>query len=145
MSEPRRRVVEIAESWIGTRFHDCAGLKGVGVDCANLVAKVFEEAALVETINIPHYTPHFYLHSEGEILCEELLKYAREITEAEILPADLVVYKIGRAFAHVAIVCEWPRYVIHAHKPSGAVIGSHVEHRELMDRPRRYFRFGGLD
>jgi len=141
----RRKVVAIAESWVGCPFHDCAALKGVGVDCANLVAKVFEEACLVDSIPIPPYTPHFFLHKGEELLCDELLKYAHEIPENEVLPADLVVYKVGRAYAHVAIVCEWPSYVIHAHKPSRAVIASHVEHRELMGRPRRYFRFGGLD
>src|SRR5208283_3416055 len=97
-------------------------------DCANLVAKVFEEAALVGPIPIPQYAPHFFLHNGEELLCDELLKYAHEISENEILPADLVVYKVGRAFAHIAIICEWPRYVIHAHKPSGRVVASHVEH-----------------
>ena len=36
----RNRIVAEALTWIGTPFHDCAGIRGVGVDCAYFPIRV---------------------------------------------------------------------------------------------------------
>jgi len=41
-------------------------------------------------------------------------KYMREIPENEVQPGDVVVYKLGLAYAHGGIVVGWPDTVIHA-------------------------------
>ena len=139
--EDRRRVIACAESWIGTPFHDCAGLKNIGVDCAHLIACVFEEAGVLDHVEIEKYSPQFFLHRDDERFVENVLAHAGEIEEADVLPADIVIYKIGRSHAHGAIICEWPLRIIHAYKAARAVIASHAEHGELIGRERRFFRF----
>ena len=38
---------------------------------------------------------------------------AREIAPQDVQPGDFVVFRVGRCFAHGAIVIDWPR-IIHA-------------------------------
>ena len=45
--DERALVVRIAQEWAGTPYHHRARIKGVGVDCGQLVAGVFEEAGLI--------------------------------------------------------------------------------------------------
>jgi cell wall-associated NlpC family hydrolase len=139
----RERVIGAAESWLETPFHDVAGVKGVGVDCAHLLARVFEDAGLMEHLSIKPYSPQFFMHRSEERFVAQVLEYAEEISDDEIQPADIVIYKIGRCFAHGAIICEWPTRIIHAYKAARRVIASHAEHGELIGRERRFFRFIG--
>ena len=37
----REKIVAEARSWIGTPYHNCADIKGVGVDCGMLLVRVF--------------------------------------------------------------------------------------------------------
>jgi cell wall-associated NlpC family hydrolase len=138
--EERARVLEVAETWVGTPFHDVAGVKGVGVDCAHLLARVFEEAELVEKRDIKKYSPQFFLHRSDEEFLETVLSHdCREITEGDVKPGDVILYKVGRCYAHGAIVANYPIDIIHAHKGSGRVVHSHVEHAEFANRPKRFF------
>jgi hypothetical protein len=62
----------------------------------------------------------------------------REITEAEVLPADLVLYKVAASWTHLAFVIHWPDYLLHPIKGLG-VIGSASNEGFLNNRPRRFF------
>jgi len=137
----RARIVEVAKSWQNTPFHDCAGLKGVGVDCAYLPIRVLNEVKFFER-DIPDpapYSPQVMLHSEEELYLPVITKYTREIEESQVKPADFVLYHVGKSWSHGAIVVEWPGYVIHPVRDRG-VIGSHgTEEGLLRRRRRRYF------
>jgi len=137
--ESRARIVEVAKSWLNTPFHDCAGIKGVGVDCAYLPVCVLNESGLKLIPKPPEYATQMMLHSDEELYLQLILRYMREITEAEVKPGDFVLYRVGRTFSHGAIVAEWPNFVIHPVRDRG-VIGSHgTEEGFLRRRPRRYF------
>jgi cell wall-associated NlpC family hydrolase len=139
LDSARAAVLAAAEAWIGTPFHDLARVKGAGVDCAQLVAAVYHEAGIFGEIVSPAYSPQFMLHRDEERLADFVLRYAREIRADEARPADVVLYKIGRCFAHAAIIVEWPREIIHAHKLSGKVVRMHPFTADLQDRPTRFF------
>ena len=139
-AEERARVLAVVETWVGTPFHDCAGIKNVGVDCAHLLARVFEEAELVEKRDIKKYSPQFFLHRSDEEFLKTVLSHdCHEITESEVKPGDVILYKVGRCYAHGAIVVQYPTDIIHAHKASGRVVHSHVEHGEFVNRLKRFF------
>lgn len=136
----RERVVTAARTWLRTPFHDCAAIKGVGVDCANLLAQAYEEAGVVDHVEIEPYSPQWFLHHSEELFIGYLLKAgAHEIAESDAQMADIVMFKIGRCYAHGAIIVEWPNEMIHAYKPLGAVTTARLDEGELADRPRRFF------
>ncbi len=115
-SAARDRLDAIARSYIGTPFHDHGEVKGAGVDCATLLKCVATEAGLVDPFQLDHYSPQFFLHQSEERYLGWIRKFAREIPQADALPGDIVLYKVGLCFAHGALIVKpgWP-YIIHAH------------------------------
>ncbi|TAK97549.1 MAG: hypothetical protein EPO08_21155 [Rhodospirillaceae bacterium] len=112
----REAVDRVAREWIGTPFHDNACVKGHGADCAQLLRGVFVEAGVLEPFDIPYYSPQFFLHQSDERFLGWVTKFAREIELADVRTGDVVLYRIGKCFAHGAIVVApgWPN-IIHAH------------------------------
>ncbi len=143
-STQRAEVLRIARTWIGTPFHDQQKCKGAGVDCAQFIAAIFEEAGLIDIVDIGYYSPQWFLHRDEERYLSYVLPRAMEIVEREAMAADLVVFKIGRCFAHGAILTEegWP-HVIHAYKPEGIVTFGRGDAGDLSSRQRRFFRYAG--
>jgi cell wall-associated NlpC family hydrolase len=135
----RQKIVKTAQSWLGTPFHDVAGVKGVGVDCAHLLARVYVEAGIIDAFTVETYPPQWFLHHDEERFLGTVLRFAHEIEESAVRPGDCVLYKFGRCFSHGVIVVDWPRHIIHAHKASRAVVASCSDNAELKDRPRRFF------
>lgn len=139
----RHRVVTAARSWINTPFHDCACIKGAGVDCAMFLKASFEEAGLESPTGINAYPPQWYMHGKDDLLVPQILKYGDEITQAEALPGDVVLYRFGHFYSHAAIVDEpgWPN-IVHAYRPKGVVMQDRGDQGLLAarDRERRFFR-----
>jgi hypothetical protein len=121
-AEQRDLVDRIARSFIGTPFHDHAEVKGAGVDCATFLKCVFIEAGLVQPFQLDHYSPQFFLHSEEERYIGWVSRFAREIPQSAAKVGDIVLYKIGKCFAHGALIINpgWPN-IIHAHFASRCV------------------------
>lgn len=136
----RDEVIAVARSWIGTPFHNNAGLKGIGVDCAHFLACVFQEAGVVERFEVERYSPQWFLHRDEERFMRVVMQKAkREIGEAEAQKADIVLYKLGRLYAHGAIIIEWPGRVIHAHMLSRGVVESGGRDGDLSSRATKFF------
>lgn len=152
--EERAHVVAVARSFLRTPYHDCARVKGHGVDCATLLLMVFEEAGLESPINLEAYSPQWFLHHGEEKYLAKVLERAVEVTEQQALPGDVVLYRVGRCFAHGAIVVDpgWPT-IIHAYKQAGIVTLGEGDQGDLAvigqgesgpansgkPRPRRFF------
>jgi NlpC/P60 family putative phage cell wall peptidase len=139
--EQREHVVAEARTWLGTPFHDNAAVRGAGVDCAHLVAAVYEAAGVIAPQDIEAYSPQWFLHRDAERFLAYVERVAREIEPEALQPGDLVLYRIGRAYAHGAIVVDWPGSIIHAHKLSGFVVRSGAFEMDLRDRAVRGFTF----
>jgi cell wall-associated NlpC family hydrolase len=122
----RQAVVRAAESWLGTPWHHRARIKGVGVDCGQMVTEVYTEAGLIEAGSCDPYLRDFYLHSESDQFRAAVEVYADPLPFGELpLPGDIVLFRFGRVCSHAAIVTEWPG-VIHAYIPAKAVIRDDV-------------------
>lgn len=139
-AEERAKVTAEARTWLRTPYRDCAMVKGAGVDCALLLKAVYEAAGLESPIEVEAYSPQWYLHRSDELYLNKVLERAREITEGEAQPADIVMYKFGRCFAHGAIIIE-PGFpaIIHSFKQAGMVTLGDGLKGYLGDRERRFF------
>jgi cell wall-associated NlpC family hydrolase len=105
-AEERARVVAIARSWIGTPFHHNARIKGVGVDCAQLLAAVFAEAAL-EDATLPEYSADWFLHEDRERYLDEMDRYTVAVAEgAPVELGDIPMFRYGRSVSHAGIIVE---------------------------------------
>lgn len=146
MISERQLVCAEAVSWLRTPFVDCARVKGVGVDCGQYLAGVFERAGIFPPVAIQPYSPQWHLHHEEEMYATEVLKYMREIREAEVQPGDVVLYWAGRCHSHGAIALDWPRRIIHAVKAQrGVVYSDPLQDRFLTNRRRRFFSAWNAD
>lgn len=148
----RERIVDEAKSWIGTKYHDHAGLKGIGVDCAYFPLRVYQAVGLIsKDFEPPPYSPQQWLNSpsqkdkfnlrfEDRTFLNIVLKFAkREIMEVEVKPGDFVIYKVAASWTHGGVIIDWPDYVLHPVIGRG-VIGSHgTKEGFLQYRERRFF------
>jgi hypothetical protein len=138
--EERARVVEVARSFIGTRYHANGKLKGVGVDCGTLLTLTFEEAGVRSPIVLADYSPQFHMHSVEPRYENELTKHgAHEVEECRI--GDIALYFQGKQFAHGAIVSQVsPLRIIHAYAPSRCVVeGAESEFALIAHQPKKFY------
>lgn len=144
MSTMRDKVCAIGREWIGTPFLPGNCTKGRGCDCGSFLAGVFAEAGVIE---LPALGPYNYLgpamRGDG-FYVETIRRYADSIGEGAAKPGDVVLYVLGRAPSHAALVIDWPRAVIHATAQHGVVLASGVGGM-LHHRPRGFYRMRGLD
>lgn len=118
-------IILTALSWEGTPYHHHAMIKGVGVDCAKLVAGVALECGLIsqEAVNtIPNYPVQWHLHSREENLLAQLDAYHCVRKEkSNTLPGDIVTFRFGRVSSHLGIVINQDQF-IHARYDFGKVV-----------------------
>lgn len=120
-SEERKAVVKEAITWLGTPFHNNAAIKGAGVDCASIISESFNRA-LNLSLSPRIYTPQWFLHSREEIYIKDLLAAGFvETIAVPVLPADVIVSRVGRLYCHAALVINWP-IVIHAESRGNKVV-----------------------
>jgi cell wall-associated NlpC family hydrolase len=142
-TEHRAKLVRETKSWIGTRYRGWSRVKGSrgGVDCGQILAGVYINAGFLSPdIPLPkYYSLSVAQHKESTEYIDLIRTYFDEIPEAEVLPGDIVVYKLGHAFAHAALVVEWPAFVVHAFAHGGVRGASGDKHPRLMKTSRKFF------
>lgn len=144
----RSEIVRVANEWVGTPYRERACIKKKGCECATFLYGVGKEVGLVPQDYVPpggYYSmAEAFMHRGGDKrYLEEVQRFAREITEAEVQPGDIILYQVGRGFSHSAFVIRWPDFVIHAAVKYG-VVGAHgTREGFFIDRIRRYFSFFG--
>lgn len=122
MSEVAQRaeVVRLARKWVGTPYLSNAMVLGAGIDCAMLLVAVYREAGLLpEDFDPRPYPPHWHLHQGEERYKNITEQFAEEVSappERAPLGGDVILFRIGRLFAHGAIITDWPK-VVHARAP----------------------------
>jgi NlpC/P60 family putative phage cell wall peptidase len=130
--DPRRQaIIKEARTWIGTRFHHRAWVKGAGCDCLGLIYGVYRAVGLIDEIEIPFYRPDFMHHRSDETYLGGLLQYGHTVERPE--PGDVAMFKYGRVFGHAAIVIAWPR-LIHAFAERGEVCLGDADQGRLRGR-----------
>jgi cell wall-associated NlpC family hydrolase len=142
--QERQRVLESAHSFLRTPYHHQGRVKGAGVDCATFICMAFEETGLESPIDLPAYSKDWFIHQADELYLTRVLKRTTEISEQQALPGDIVLYKLGRIWAHGGIIIEpgWPM-IIHAYHRARYVITTEGNQGDFEYRPRRFFRRNG--
>ena len=83
------------------------------MDCAQFPLAVYSACGLIEPFDPGDYPPDWHLHRSEERYLNQVRARARQKEGDAPLPGDFVVFRVGRCFAHGAIVVAWPR-IIHA-------------------------------
>lgn len=116
------RVVAEALSWLGTPYHHAADIKGVGVDCAMLLVRVFVDTGIVEPFDPRPYPPDWYLHHDEERFLGWIAKFGRRLHEGEAQElGDVRLYTVGRCVSHGGIVIG-EGMMAHADRAAGKVV-----------------------
>lgn len=138
----RAAVVAAAVTWIGTPFHHSAAVKGAGCDCSHL-GMAFNEALGVNIVWPRVYitNPQWFMHADpksGEFK-ELYLDGLRDNGFVELSDGqpnfepfhkdnwidepkqtgDALVAKLGRMFAHGAVIEDWPQVIQAEPTPMG--------------------------
>lgn len=141
MTETSARAALVAEalSWLGTPFHHQGRIKGAGVDCGMLVAEVYEQAGLTAHVETPEYDLNWNRGGAEEIYLSVVIDRLHEVDSPK--PGDVVLFQMGRNFAHGAIVVEWPT-IVHASR-RGVELGNVEQDGLFAARTRRFFSLWG--
>jgi cell wall-associated NlpC family hydrolase len=136
----RAKVVAEARSWIGTPYHNCADVRGAGVDCGMLIVRVFVETGLCPPFDPRPYPRDWHLHRADEKYLGFVFERAAEVTEPR--SGDVIVFRVGRCYAHGGIVTvARPLTIVHAYWPARCVIEDVVHHDAALSEPSRAPRF----
>ncbi len=136
----RAAVVAEARSWLGTPYHNCADIKGVGVDCGMLLVRVFVDSGLVPAFDPRPYPPDWHFHRGEERYLGFIAGRCGEVEAPQ--PGDVVVFRIGRCYAHGGIVTALaPLTIVHAYHQARRVIEEDITHDSRLMAPVRKPRF----
>jgi cell wall-associated NlpC family hydrolase len=139
--DQREAVVAAARSWIGTPYHSGAKIKGVGVDCAQILAMVYPEAGVRAPIEVGKYSAQWHLHSTIPLYEEAIVANGGKRVPAPTGIGDLVLYFQGKQFAHGAIITRVsPLRFVHAFAPARRVVeGDETEFGVLISEDKKFF------
>lgn len=117
---PRQRVVKTATHFLGTPYQFGGATPEEGFDCSGYVAYVFSRSV---GLALPHYTG-------------AQIKKGRPVPSSQLLPADLVFFRISKwQPLHVGIYLGGNRF-IHAPSEDGAVRVERLDHPYWKPRYR---------
>lgn len=125
----REDIVQEARTWLGTPFIHQGMVKGAGVGCGTLLIAVYGGIGLPvpDPKTLGYFPRDWHLHTREERYLNILLGFAHPVEVPE--PGDMVLFQIGRIFAHSGIVVKWPTEIIHV------MWGSSVEIADASKQP----------
>lgn len=134
--DQRIAVIEEAKTWLNTPYHNYGRIKGAGVDCAMLLAEVYERAGVITHIEPGYYSPQFGVHRSEEVFQRFVEAHAQITLNPQ--PGDCVLYKFGRCFSHGAILIT-DTIIIHAVVQPGFVCYGDLDEADLINRKKHFF------
>lgn len=134
--EERNAVVAEARSWLRTPYRHMGRVKGRGVDCAMLLIEVYSRVGKIQSFDPGYYPNDWMLHRSEERYLGWVEKYAKQVDAPE--RGDVVLFKVGRCFAHGAIVLDWP-VCIHARGHSIVELVDFVAEQAFARRERCFY------
>jgi len=101
MDKTDQQIIDVLNSWKGTKWIHGQSLKGVGTDCIQFVISAAKELEwLPSDYQSIKYNRDWALHNERSILLEEINKVCDEISLNEIQIGDLLIFKFGKCAGH---------------------------------------------
>lgn len=132
-------VVIEALSWLRTPWRHNMSIRGVGIDCGQLLRVSFVGAGAVPPFDTGDYPADWMMNRSAERFLEFVERFMVRTYAVAPAPADVVVWRIGRCFAHGAIVADWPM-VVHASRRDRIVLREDATRCYLAGRPMRCYR-----
>lgn len=132
-------IIAEALTWVDTPYHHLARVKGVGVDCAQLVAGIVENSGVSKSkINIETYSIEWHMHSREERMCDIIESFGCiRIDPKDISPGDILAFKFGRVNSHLGILINDHQF-IHARLDVGRVVVNELSGDWLRRLDRAY-------
>ena len=140
--EAKQRAAIVAEvrSWIGTPYHNCADIKGVGVDCGMLIVRVFVDAGLCAPFDPRPYPADWHLHRSEERYLGFIFDRCAEVETPQA--GDVMVLRFGRCYSHGGIItAAVPLTLAHAYHPARRVVEDEIGRSGTLSDPARRPRF----
>jgi len=119
--DKQEKLQQELESWVDTPFRHKQGIKGTGVDCIHLVARVLESFGF-GPFRIPDYARDWHLHRTSGMLMNEVaaqIPNTSEVSIDDVKNGDIVFYHVGKDTAHAGIY--FGGYIYHAISGIGVV------------------------
>ena len=133
----RSAIVAEALSWVGTPYHHHGRIKGVGVDCAQILIAIYCDALrLAPPIDVGTYSTQWHLHRGEEVYLDWLATGGAHQVQTPA-PGDIAVFRFGRTFSHSAI-CVADNEFVHAYVELG-VIQSRLTEAPLQGREAQFW------
>lgn len=136
--EQRVAVVGEALTWLKTPYHHHARIKGVGVDCAQLLCGVFEAVGLVDPIDTGTYPVDWHMHRNEELFSAWLERYAMPGV-GPLRLGDVLLWRFGRTFSHGSIYVG-DGLLIHSYIGRGVIL-SRADEEPLDGRDMQHWSF----
>ena len=116
-------IVNIAKTWLNTPYHSGAKIKGVGVDCGQLLIAVYEDAGVLPAgeCSPGYYSNEWHLHRSEEKYLGWVQKYCDPVTDPQA--GDIALFKFGRCVSHGGIYIG-DNKIIHAYVGMGVIISA---------------------
>lgn len=132
----RDQVVAAARAWLGTPYHPCADIRGVGVDCGMLLVRVFVDLGLCPAFDPRPYAPDWHMHRDEERYLGHI--FARCVEVQAAAPGDILALRYGRCWSHAGIVTRAdPLTVVHAYAPARCVLEDEIARDPELAAPAR--------
>lgn len=105
--EKQKQLKVVLDEWLDTPFRHHCGVKGLGTDCIQFVARVFEEMGILTWKKnlFPNYAYDIHLHKATGLLTEGIEKNfnVEKCNLKSPMNGDIILFHIGHDEAHVAI------------------------------------------
>jgi cell wall-associated NlpC family hydrolase len=142
-TKQREEIVREAMQWLNTPYVGWGRCKHFGADCLGFITGVFINTGHISEAEAANDVPTDYSlqigqHQEDAEYITGVLKFMTEITESEVRPADVVMFKIAKAYTHSGIVTAWPM-ILHSLAHGGVKFANAKTHPLLAGKPVRFF------
>lgn len=139
-AEQRAAIVAEARKWIRTPYHNCADVRGAGVDCGMLIVRVFVDTGLCAPFDPRPYPRDWHLHRGDERYLGFVFDRTAEVEAPQL--GDVAVFRFGRCYSHGGIVTvTQPLTIVHAYYQARRVLEEQIAHNATLTHPIRKPRF----
>ena len=132
-----------AAAWIGTPFYPNGAIQGHGVSCQKLVGRIYIESGwLPETFSIPDADMGWSNANTQSVVVEAVSSHPDKFAPligVQLVPGDLVGFKIGGCVHHLGIVVDSEGKFIHSLRGYGTTY-SYVRDASFLSRLQNTWR-----
>ncbi len=113
----RQQIVDEARSWIGTKYHHQACVKGSGCDCLGLVRGVYQNITGQAPEKPPAYSKDWAETLQQETLIDAAERHLVRVDKEDLQAGNVIIFRFKpRAMAKHAGILTSSDTMIHAHE-----------------------------